>query len=69
MTTSDKHAFQPAFSSNCAILERTGDGKVAGRCYFHSPGDKCPRHGDVSGVMENYRRTGQLTDEKDFKRT
>lgn len=48
---------------NCAIIERTGDGRRVGRCWFSSPNDVCPRHGDVKEVMERYRASGLLTDE------
>jgi hypothetical protein len=54
--------------SSCPIRERTADKVSVGRCYFHSPGDVCPRHGDVSGPLAVYRTTGSLTDELDFKR-
>jgi len=51
----------------CAVLERTGDGKAVGRCYFHvGDRDQCPRHGDVSAVMAHYRETGKLTDENEL---
>lgn len=54
---------------NCAINEQTGDGITVGRCWaFVSDNDQCPRHGDVSEVMERYRRTGKLTKESDFKK-
>lgn len=34
--------------TNCPVLERTGDGRMAGRCTFYLPdGRTCPRHGDI----------------------
>ena len=54
--------------NSCPIRERTADGVSVGRCYFHCPGDTCPRHGDVSAALTTYRETGKLTDERDFKR-
>lgn len=55
----------PLAPKNCAIRERAGGGESAGRCYFYvGNDDQCPRHGDVSAVMEYYRATGKLTDEK-----
>lgn len=53
--------------SACAVNERTGDGRSVGRCWFHAPGDVCPRHGDVSEVQAHYRATGKPTDENDLK--
>jgi hypothetical protein len=50
----------------CPIRERTGDGRPVGRCWYHCPGDVCPRHGDVSGPLTEYRATGRLTDENDL---
>ncbi len=54
------------FEQNCPIRERTGGGASVGRCWFHSPGDVCPRHGDESEPLRAYRETGELTDELDF---
>jgi hypothetical protein len=50
----------------CAVNERTGDGKLVGRCWFRTEGGQCPRHGDVSKVQERYAQTGHLTDESDL---
>jgi hypothetical protein len=57
---------QPVNLSACAVREYTADAKPAGRCWFHLEGNRCPRHGDVSKVQENYRATGRLTDEIDL---
>lgn len=58
-------AFMP---DNCAIRERTGDGRSVGRCWFHVKDGKCPRHGDVTAVQAHFAETGKLTDENDFPR-
>jgi len=53
------------FSRLCAIREMTANGDSVGRCYsFVGDKDICPRHGDVHDVMEHYRKTGKLTDER-----
>jgi hypothetical protein len=54
-------------SMNCPILERTADGRAVGRCWFYCPKGVCPRHGDVSGSLDAYRKTGRLTDEATLK--
>ena len=54
---------RPYFTKNCPINERTADGVLVGRCWFHCPGDICPRHGDVSAELKLYRETGRLTKE------
>lgn len=51
-------------TSACPINERTADGHKVGRCYFHCPDDRCPRHGDVGEALKLYRETGLLTDER-----
>lgn len=51
--------------NNCPIIERTGDGRSVGRCWYYCPEDQCPRHGDVSKELEHFRSEGRLTDEKD----
>jgi len=42
--------------NNCPILERTGDNKPCGRCWFAlNEKDECPRHGyvgDLKGLMD-----------------
>lgn len=48
---------------NCPINERTGDGASVGRCWFFSPLDVCPRHGDIAEPLRVFRETGELTDE------
>lgn len=49
---------------NCPVNERTADGDLVGRCWFHLPdGRTCPRHGDVGDAVEFYRTTGRLTPE------
>ena len=52
---------------NCAVRERTGDGKNVGRCWFHTEekNDRltCPRHGDVTEVQSHYRATGELSED------
>ena len=55
-----------AFLKNCPINERTGDGHLVGRCWFHT-GDNgtCPRHGDVKQYLE---RLPVLTDENEMLR-
>ena len=50
----------------CAVRERTADGVSVGRCWFHVEAGRCPRHGDVSKVQDEYARTGRLTDEGDL---
>jgi len=58
-----------AFPNNCPILERTSDGKSAGRCWYYlSDQHICPRHGDVSEERNIYIDTGHLTDENDFNK-
>lgn len=62
----DEHILRDAelWRHNCAILERTGDGRAVGRCWFYVGEDcVCPRHGDVVAVQEHYAKTGELTDE------
>lgn len=49
----------------CAIAEETADGVPVGRCWFYSPGDVCPRHGDISKVQQHYLETGMLTRESE----
>lgn len=52
---------RPVFLGSCPVRERTGDGVSVGRCWFHLPdGKTCPRHGDVSAQVEEYRQTGKL---------
>lgn len=51
---------------SCAVRERTADGVSVGRCFHHSPGGICPRHGDVSAVQRRFAETGKLTDERDL---
>jgi hypothetical protein len=48
--------------NNCPIRERTADGRVVGRCWFHCPDGVCPRHGDVRYALE---RLPMLTDERE----
>ena len=53
---------KPYWDHNCAVLEVTGDGETCGRCWYYvGEKDVCPRHGDVSDVMQKYRETGKLT--------
>jgi hypothetical protein len=52
----------------CAVRERTADGDNVGRCYFHTVGGMCPRHGDVAAVQRHYVETGRLTDERSLNR-
>lgn len=52
----------------CAVLERTGDHVVVGRCWFNVVDGMCPRHGDVREVQREYVTTGRLTDELKLKR-
>jgi len=48
--------------ANCPILERDGDGRPCGRCWFYLPdGKTCPRHGDVSEAVKLYQNTKELT--------
>lgn len=50
---------------NCPINEQTGDGTIAGRCWFHLPdGKTCPRHGDVTVEVKRFEETGKLTLER-----
>jgi hypothetical protein len=53
---------------NCPILERTGDDRPVGRCWYYCPNGKCPRHGDVTDALAKYHRGEGCTDERDFKR-
>ena len=49
---------------NCPIREKTADGVSVGRCWFHLPdGNTCPRHGDVSEAVKQFKETDKLTDE------
>lgn len=50
----------------CPISERTGGGRLVGRCFYLCVLDNCPRHGDVSAPFALYRETGKLTDERDI---
>jgi hypothetical protein len=51
----------------CAVLERTGDGRSVGRCWFDTGKEcVCPRHGDVRAVQKRYLECGKLTDERDL---
>lgn len=60
---------KPDMPDNCAVLERTADGDIVGRCYFYvGPHDICPRHGNVSHAQNIYRATGKLTDENDLNK-
>lgn len=52
-----------AFPESCPINERTADGDLVGRCWYHLDKQRCPRHGDVSDALEHYIRTGELTAE------
>ena len=49
---------------NCAVRERTGDGRSVGRCWFHTSEEDgvlmCPRHGDVTQIQAKFNRTGEL---------
>ena len=39
--------------NNCAVIERTGDGKSVGTCWFYlKDGTTCPRHGKVKEVVK-----------------
>lgn len=51
---------------SCPIRERTGDGVSVGRCWSYCKDGVCPRHGDVTGPMAEYRASGRLTDENDL---
>jgi len=55
------------FARACAVRERTADGVSVGRCWHRVVDGRCERHGDVRAVQERYTRTGQLTDERDFR--
>jgi hypothetical protein len=72
--TADKLRRLPTDTRNCAVLERTADGRTVGRCCFYTEvGPRsgllvCPRHGDVEDVQRTYEETGRLTDEKDLGR-
>lgn len=57
---------KPIAIDNCAVLERTADGVAVGRCYYHTTGGICPRHGNVKSVQIRYAATGVLTDERDL---
>ena len=35
------------FPTNCPLVERDGDGKTCGVCWFHLEDGICPRHGKV----------------------
>jgi hypothetical protein len=59
----------PPFPENCAILERTGDGRAVGRCWFRVVEGQCPRHGDVREVQARFIETGDLTDEDVWRHT
>jgi hypothetical protein len=52
---------------NCPINERTGDGRLVGRCWFHLEEQDgryiCPRHGDVTKAVEHFKETNELTPE------
>lgn len=37
------------FTTNCNVMEYTGDGRPVGRCWFYLKDGICPRHGDVVG--------------------
>ena len=51
---------------NCPINEQTGDGRLAGRCWFYLPdGQTCPRHGDVKNALDLFQKTGRLTLERE----
>lgn len=53
------------FQKNCPIIERDGDGRSVGRCWFHTGKNGiCPRHGDVK---EYLARLPELTDERELK--
>jgi hypothetical protein len=58
---------KPININNCPILERDGDGKSVGRCWYYLEDGKCPRHGDVKEASNKYAKTGELTDEKDLE--
>ena len=50
--------------NNCPVLEKTADGIPVGRCWYYlTDGLTCPRHGDVSKAVEEYKKTGRLTEE------
>lgn len=50
--------------ANCPIKERTGDGTLVGRCWFHCPDGICPRHGNVQMYID---RLPRLTDENEMR--
>ncbi len=56
----------PRQGINCPILERTGDGYRAGRCWYWSPNYICPRHGDIYLAAQLYKTEKILTDENDL---
>jgi len=50
--------------NNCPIRERTADGVSVGRCCFWLGDNKtCPRHGDVSKQVKEFKKTGSLQEE------
>ena len=49
--------------NNCPINERSGDGVLVGRCWYHLKDGVCPRHGDVREAVETLKNEGRLTPE------
>lgn len=52
------------FDRNCAVRQRTGDGKSVGRCWHYTDEADgnltCPFHGDVTKIQEHFVSTGEL---------
>lgn len=46
---------------NCPVVERTGDGRSAGRCWYYLRDGKCPRHGNVDELPEDSERPPTTT--------
>ena len=53
--------------NNCAVRERTADGKSVGRCYLYLEHDdntyECSRHGDVTAIRKHYIDSGELSED------
>jgi len=55
----------PIGPNNCPIRERTADGVSVGRCWFWlGDNETCPRHGDVSKELEEFKKTSKLQEER-----
>lgn len=54
---------KPFLPNNCAVRVYSKNREALGRCWNKLNRDRCPVHGDVSGVQYQFRQTGDLTND------